>query len=85
MGLSISTRVIRLLEEIVDDKKLVIAAALNSLPQPLLRRLREAALGSDMLALDEILVEVEKREPEVSKGLRVYAESFDYDGLLKLL
>lgn len=74
----------RLLEEAADDKKLVIAA-LNSLPQALRRRLREAALGSDMLALDEILVEVEKREPEVSEGLRVYADSFDYDGLLKLL
>jgi signal transduction histidine kinase/CheY-like chemotaxis protein len=71
--------------EFDEESLLNEVAQIQSLSNALRSRLRDAALGSDMLALEELINAVSGEAPEVAGLVRHYVEGFDYEGLLKHL
>ena len=61
------------------------AEAIQLLPQHLRDQLRSAALGGDILAIDELLDTVNEHAPDVADILRNLSESFNYDAILEQL
>jgi two-component system sensor histidine kinase/response regulator len=59
--------------------------AVETLPQDLVRQMREATINADLDLLMKLIDSVEKEDPRVAQELRIMAEGFDYQNILDLL
>ncbi|MGB0384019.1 MAG: hypothetical protein ACPGWR_04265 [Ardenticatenaceae bacterium] len=60
-------------------------AALAALPEALLAQLEEAAEGSDMEMMEQVLAQISQLDPALASQLTKLADEFEYDEILQLI
>ena len=70
--------------EVQEEAAELTPESLAGLPHDLINPMREAVITADLDKLLATILEVEARDPLVAKGLRRFAESFQYQKLLDL-